>query len=70
MVCNIGGFRNRIFVARNQHTIFGQNQIRLNIIGALVYRDCIAGDGMFRPFATRAAVGNDDRFRIGHFRLL
>ena len=57
---HIGGAPDLVLVTRNEHTVAGHDQIRLDVIGALLDGQPIALEGMFRAFSARTAVRNHD----------
>ena len=64
LVGNVGGFRNLILVPRDQHAVFRQHKVRLNIIRALFNRAGVACDGVFGPLTRCAAMRDDDGLAV------
>ncbi len=62
---DIGGGRQLVFVARDQHQIPGRDQIGLDVVRALIDRAFIGGEGVFWPLGARAAVGDDQHVLRG-----
>ena len=56
---DIGGPGQLVLVARNQHQILGRDQIRLDIIRALIDRAFIGRQRVFGSLGARTAVGDD-----------
>ena len=59
---DVGCVGNVRLVPRNQHAVFGRNEIRLNVIGAQLYRKLIGGERVLRSISRRAAMTQDQRF--------
>ena len=62
---DIGGARQLVLVARDEHEVFRHYQIGLDIIRPLIDRAFIGGEGMLGPLGARPAVGDDEHVLRG-----
>jgi hypothetical protein len=51
-------------MARDQHTVAGHHEIRLNEVGTLLYRDEICGERVLRHIAARTTMCDYDRWTL------
>jgi hypothetical protein len=63
MLRNVGGAPDLVLVPRNEHAVASHDQIGLDVIGALLNRQPIGLDRVFRPLAAGSAVSNDKDIR-------
>ena len=57
-ICDVSCLADLILMPRDQHAIFGEHQIRLNKVRALLYRQLIGREGVLGPLSTSAAMGD------------
>ena len=61
VVGDVGGTGDLVLVPGDQHAVLGGDQVGLDVVGALSDRQPVGLEGVLRPVAAGAAVGDDDR---------
>jgi len=63
MLRNVGGSPDLILVPRDEHAVPSHDQIGLDVVGALLDRQPIGLDRVFRPLAAGSAMSDDKDIR-------
>ena len=67
MVGDVGRAGDLRLVAGDEHAVLGDDEVGLDVVGALARRQLVGGERVLRPVAGRAAVA--DHERLGLVRL-
>jgi hypothetical protein len=64
MVGDVGGPRDLVLVARDEHPVLGGDEVRLDVLGAHAGAQRIGGKGVLRPVPGGAAMSDDERLGV------
>ena len=60
---DVGRRANLVLVTRNEHAVFGRDEVRLDVVGAHLHRKPVGLQRVLGPVAAGAPVRDDDRPR-------